>query len=139
MAGSKADYWENRCLNLALRAATQAAAITPYVALYTGTLTGDTPGTEVAAGGYARINAGATFWGPAGTAGDATAGSLANVLAITFGTPSANWGTVTHFGIHDAVTAGNALYYGDLTTSRTINNGDAAPSFAIGALTITEG
>lgn len=36
------------------------------------------------------------------------------------------------------VTGGNLLYYADLTTSKTINSGDAAPSFAAGALTVQE-
>jgi len=58
---------------------------------------------------------------------------------VTFPAPTAAWGTVTHFGVFDAATAGNALYYGDLTTARTINSGDSAPTFAIGALTTTEG
>jgi hypothetical protein len=30
------------------------------------------------------------------------------------------------------------LYWAPLTTSKTVNNGDAAPSFAIDALTVTE-
>ncbi len=139
MAGSKSDWYENRVLNIALRGSTQAA-ITPYVALFTGTLTGDTPGTEVSGGSYARVSAPAATWGPtSGAAGDSSAGTLTNAVAIAFPAPSANWGTVTHFGVFDAATVGNALYYGDLTTSRTINNGDSAPTFAIGALVATEG
>ncbi|HXI17807.1 MAG TPA: hypothetical protein VNM48_15710 [Chloroflexota bacterium] len=139
MAGSKSDFYENRVLNLALRAATLTPAITPYVALFTGTLTGDTPGTEVTLGAYARVSAPATTWGPTSTAaGDSTAATLTNAVAITFPLPTANWGTITHMGIFDAATAGNALYYADLTTARTINSGDSAPSFAPGVLTLSE-
>jgi hypothetical protein len=36
----------------------------------------------------------------------------------------------------DASSGGNAWAYSSLTTNKTINNGDAAPSFAAGALTI---
>lgn len=133
MAGSKADYWEQKILDMAFKAATfTALSGGPYVALFTGTLTGDTPGTEVSGGSYARVQVAAADW-------TRTASSIANNATITFPSPTGNWGTVTHFGIFDASTSGNALYYGDLTTSRTINNGDSAPSFAASALTITEG
>jgi hypothetical protein len=36
----------------------------------------------------------------------------------------------------DASSGGNLLVCDDLTVAKTINNGDAAPSFAIDALTI---
>jgi hypothetical protein len=51
--------------------------------------------------------------------------------------PTANWGTVTHFGIFDALTAGNLLFWAALTASKVVNSGDAAPKFLAGALTIT--
>ena len=59
-----------------------------------------------------------------------------NAAAITFPTPSANWGTVVAFGIFDATSSGNLLVWGPITPNKTINNGDAAPSFAIGALDV---
>ena len=139
MAGSKADYLENLVLNYALRGAAAATIANAFVALFTGTLTGDTPGTEVTGGAYARVSTAAATWGPtSGAAGASTAGTLTNALAVTFPAPSAGWGSCTHFGIFDTSTAGNALYYGDLTTARTINAGDSAPSFAAGALSLSE-
>ena len=51
--------------------------------------------------------------------------------------PSANWGTVVAFGIHDAATTGNLLVWGPLTVNKTINNGDPAPKFTAGSLSIT--
>lgn len=132
MAGSKADYLEAALLDHVFKATNIAAqAVGPYIALYTGTLTGDTPGTEVSGGSYARVQVAAANW-------TRTTNSITNNATITFAAPTANWGTVTHFGVHSASTAGNAYYYGDLTTSRTINNGDGAPSFAASALTVTE-
>jgi hypothetical protein len=38
--------------------------------------------------------------------------------------------------VWDASSAGNAWLCFNLTTAKTINNGDAAPSFSAGALTI---
>lgn len=132
MAGSKSDYLENKLLDAVFNGSAWTTISNVWVALFTGTLTGDTPGTEVTGGSYARVSTAPADW----TA--ASGGALDNSNAITFPAPTANWGTVTHFGIFDASTSGNALYYGDLTSSRVINNGDGAPSFAIGALDITE-
>jgi len=105
------------------------------VALYTAAPSDAGGGTEVAGGSYARVSANpadATWSAP-----DSTGGVTANVAAITFPAPTANWGTVTHFGIFDAASAGNLLFHGTLSASRIINNGDAAPVFAAGALSIT--
>lgn len=105
------------------------------VGLFTAAPTDAGGGTEVSGGSYARVSVNPldANW----SAPDATGGVTANVSAVTFPAPTANWGTVTHFAIFDATTAGNMLVYGALTASRIINNGDAAPSFAPGALTVT--
>jgi hypothetical protein len=71
------------------------------------------------------------------TAASATDGNTDNAAAITFPTPSANWGTIVAFGIFDATSAGNLLVWGPITPNKTVNNGDPAPSFATGALDIT--
>lgn len=67
----------------------------------------------------------------------ATNGLTDNAAALTFPAPTGNWGQVTHFAILDATSAGNFLVYGSLTTPKTVNSGDPAPSFAIGALSVT--
>lgn len=86
-------------------------------------------GTEVTGGSYARVTVTSSF-------GASTDGAGSNPAAITFAAPTATWGTVTHFAIFDAATAGNAITaLKALTVSRLISNGDAAPSFAIGDLT----
>ena len=131
MAGSKSDYLENKVLDAVLNN-TSLAVATPYVALFTATPSDAGGGTEVSGGSYARVNSSASW--PA-----ASSGSCANDVAIAFPSATANWGTVTQFGIFDASTSGNLLYWGDLTTSRSILNGDPTPTFAIGALVITEG
>lgn len=68
-----------------------------------------------------------------------TSGSFTNANTVTFPAPTGNWGVVTHFAIWDSATygAGNLLASGALSASKTINNGDAAPSFAAGALVVT--
>ena len=57
---------------------------------------------------------------------------------MTFGpNTTSGWGTVTHFGIFDASTNGNLLYWGALTASKTVAVGDSV-SFGAGALVVTE-
>jgi hypothetical protein len=63
-------------------------------------------------------------------------GTTSNNAAITFPAPTANWGSITHFGLFDAPSAGNMFFCQALTVAKTVNNGDSAPSFAIGALTV---
>lgn len=139
---SKSDYMENKVLDI-VGGVTFTAPATLYIALYTTAVpsdasTGTTPAggaVEVTGGSYARqaVTNNATNF-PA-----ASGGSKANGTAITWSTPpSANWGVVVGFAIVDALTLGNILYKGAISPNKTINNGDPAPSFGIGALTITE-
>jgi hypothetical protein len=72
------------------------------------------------------------------TASSGTGGTTSNNGAITFPAPTANWGSVVAFGIFDALSGGNLLFYANLTVAKTVNNGDAAPSFAAAALTVQE-
>lgn len=135
--GSFGDYLEAELLDHVFGAAAYSAPATVYVALYTAT-PGDASasGTEVTGGSYARVAVtnNATNW-PAASGTSPT--SKSNGTAITFPAPTANWGVVVAFAIYDAASAGNELAWGALSVSKTINNGDAAPSFGIGALTIT--
>lgn len=142
MAGSLSDYAERALLRQLFRNTTAPQPATVYVALFTASPTDANTGTEVSGGSYARV---AVPTGTAGTGagsgwadpGASGAISTNNNAAITFPTPTANWGTVTQIGVYDAATVGNLLCWGDLSTSRTINNGDSAPSFAISALSIS--
>lgn len=133
MAGSKADFLENKLLDHVLGAATYTPPVTVYVAAYTVAPSDSGAGTEVTGGAYARVAVtnNLTNW-PA-----ASGGAKSNGIAITFPTATANWGTVVAFSIMDDPTAGNRLYWGDLTVSKAVNSGDTA-SFAVGDLDVTE-
>lgn len=149
------DFLENKLIDWLFRAqaigitGASAAAGTGPTALYVGLLTAapsDTGGgTEVTGGSYARVTVTSSMtasgWAGTQSAGSTTAssgtgGTTSNNGAITFPAPTANWGTITHFGIYDASSAGNLLIWGALTTQKTVNNNDAAPSFAAAALSI---
>lgn len=114
-----------------------------FVGLKTAADSDSTQGAEVSGGSYARVAVTSSLNNWAGTqaAGSTTAsngssGTTSNNNAIVFPTPTAAWGNVVGFGVFDAATGGNELYYAPLGTPKTINNGDPAPSFAAGALTV---
>lgn len=133
MAGSKSDYLENQILDHVLGGGDYTRPATVYVALYTVAPTDSGGGTEVSGGSYARVAVtnNATNW-PA-----ASGGSKANGTAIAFPEATADWGTVLAWGIFDAASGGNLLYYGTLAANKTISTGDTA-SFAASDLVIRE-
>jgi hypothetical protein len=93
--------------------------------------------TEVTnANNYARATLNPLDANWAATAGGN--GLTSNSSAITFNQASGSWGTITHIAILDSAThgAGNVLFHGALTVSKTVNNGDTF-SFQIGDLQIT--
>lgn len=136
---SKSNYLEDAVLNSVLRGVTwPVSGGSLYVALHTADPAEDGSGAEVSGGSYARVAVTRATGSWDAPANDSGAQKTANTSAVTFPNPTGSWGTVTHFGIWDASTSGNLLYKGQLTTSRTIVNGDQSPTFAAGALTISE-
>lgn len=139
------DYLENKIIDHLFRAATWAKPTLNYIALFTSAPSDSGGGTEVTGGSYARValNPSDTNWTATqgGTSGNSsgTGGQTSNAVAITFPAPTADWGVITHWAICDASSAGNRIVWDALTASRTVLNGDGAPSFAIGALSITVG
>lgn len=56
--------------------------------------------------------------------GVASSGSSSTDQTVTFDPATANWGTITHVAVMDASTSGNVLFWGAVTTSKTIESGD---------------
>jgi hypothetical protein len=127
MAGSKSNYMEDKVLNL-LRGTTFTAPASVYVGLMTTAPGESGAGTEVSGGAYARQAI--TFAAPSG-------GSVSNNADINFPTPTADWGTVVGWGIFDASSTGNMLYYFNLAANQTINIGNVV-QFLSGQLAVTE-
>lgn len=139
------DYLENALVDWIFRG--QAVPTLPaslHVALFTANPGEAGGGTEVSTTGtnYARasVTRALASWAGTQAAGSTTAstgntGTTSNNAAITFNAPGATgWGVITGVGIMDAATGGNMLMFGALTTSKTVNANDAAPSFAIGQM-----
>lgn len=122
MAG-KSNYLENKVLDHVLGVASFTQPAARYVALFaSGSGPGEAGGgTELpTAAGYARQSV--TF----GAAVNGVSQNLADTDFFAPGGAGAPIGTTTvgHFGIYDALTGGNLLYFGDLATPKTITTGD---------------
>ena len=100
-----------------------------YVALYTAAPSDSGGGTEVSGNNYAREAV--TF-----AAATSPGGTTSNTGAVTFTASGGNWGSITHIGIHDAVSGGNLLWHGAMTASKTVNDGDTL-EFSIGNIDLT--
>lgn len=130
------NYTENNIINALFRTASFIKPANLYVGLITAVANGETGSvTEVSATatGYARVVRALADanWVDSATLND---GTTSNVAILQFPAATADWGTVTSFGIWDAATGGNLLIYAALTANRTITNG-TTPSFGAGALT----
>lgn len=112
------DFTENLVLNWLFTTNTATRPTAWYVGLFTAAPSDTGGGTEVTGSGYARKATGTIT--VSGTATTAT-----NDAAIEFDPASGgDWGTITHAAIFDAETGGNMLAWAELTTARTINDGD---------------
>jgi len=141
------DYLENKLIDHLFRAISFGNPTTLYVALSSSAALGDTATgatmSEITGGAYARqsvVCSTGNWYSTTGTTSGASSGSngtTSNVAAITFPTATADWGTVQAVVITDSATtgAGNALFWGNLTSSKVVSNGDTF-QFAIGSLSV---
>jgi len=134
MASGKSDYLENGLLNHVMNgAAMTSPGATLYISAHTAAVGDAGGGAEVTGGAYARVavTKNTTNFPTTST------GTISNGTLIQFPVATANWGTVTSAGIWDASTAGNLLYWGDLTASQAVNTNNRL-EIPIGSLTIAE-
>ena len=132
------DYLENKLLDHVLRNTAFTSPTTVYVGLFlntsgnaltnleAGTLTDEVPNSN----SYARV---------AVTFGAASSGSITTSGNVTFAAANGgDFGTITHIALLDSNThgSGNVLFYGALTTSKTIQDGDTF-QITTGNLTVT--
>lgn len=141
---SLTDVFENQLIDFIFRAQALTLPGSLHIGLFT-VAAGEAGGfTEVTGGSYARAAVVRSLANFAGTqaagstvASSGTGGVTSNNGVITFPAPTANWGSIVGFGIFDATTGGNLLIYAPLAQAKTVNNGDAAPTFPAAALGFT--
>lgn len=115
---SASNYLEDEVLDHVLGKGTRdfTSPANLFVSLYTTDPGEDDSGSEVSGNGYART---------AVTFNASSSGTATNNGDVTFPAASGGaFGLISHIGIHDASTAGNLLFYGALTASRQVDDGD---------------
>jgi len=130
----KSTVTRNLVLDALLGAQAPSLPGTLYAALYTTAPDEDGGGVEVSGGAYVRVavtNNLTNF--PA-----AIGGLKSNATAIVFPVPTAIWGTVLAWGLHDHASNDSLVFWGALTDSTFVDNADPAPQFGAGDLDFEE-
>lgn len=109
--GSLSNYAENRLLNHVF-SSTQAGTANIYLALFTVNPDDDDSGTEADYTGYDREII---------TVGTSTSRRVTQDALVTFDQCTGGSNTITHWGIYDAITGGNLLAHGSLTSSKIVS------------------
>jgi hypothetical protein len=123
---SASNYLENAVLNaISGNGALVIADI--YLALFASSPTDAGGGSELSAASYQRKVV---------LFGAAVLGSMTNDGEVLFDQATTDWGTITAFGLYDAVTNGNLLFYGSLDAPKLVEYGDSL-RFQVGSLTIS--
>lgn len=133
---AKSHYLQKKALGNALVNTAYTPPTTVYLALFTAAPTDQGGGTEVTTTGTAYARQAITF-GAAVDNGSSAGAYVTNTGAVTFAQATANYGTITSWGIYDASTGGNLLYYGNLGTSVAVNSGNQY-TVPASSITITE-
>jgi len=120
------NYLENKVLDHVLTATSYTAPGTRYLALFNNTSGNAAANLEAGTLTDETSTSGTAYSRKAVTFAAASGGSSATNATVTFDTATANWGTITHVAIMDGGTAGagNVLFYGAVTTAKTIETGD---------------
>jgi len=135
--GAISDFLETAYINHTFRGIGYTAPTTLAVALCTAspgeTGTGSAM-SEVTGGAYSRVSVapGTANWA-AVSAGN---GTTNNLNTITFPTATASWGTINYVAICDALSGGNMLFYGSLSSPAVVSSGDTF-TFSAGSLAVT--
>lgn len=111
----KTYFLDNSFLNAALRQVAYTSPVAVYVALFTAAPTVAGGGTEVSGGAYARQTV--VFTAPVN-------GQCSNVADVLFPIATSAWGTIVAFGVYDAASGGNLLYFNNLSTPRNVQIND---------------
>lgn len=129
----KTNYERNLILDFVFGDGAYVPPATWYCGLLSAAPTVSTGGTEILAGGYARV----AKTKDATNFPDAIAGQKFNGTPVAFPTATGDHPDATHFGWWDALTGGNLRHFAPLTTPKPYNTGDT-PEFGVGQMTWLE-
>lgn len=119
------NYGEDKIIGHLFNAVTYTPPATWYVGLFTNAPADTGGGVEVSGGAYARLPISPLTTTSGGVA------EVTNTNTITWAAASTPWGTITHAGLFDAVSAGNLFAFAELQdvaftspNPKTINTSD---------------
>ena len=119
--GSISDYLENELLDHVMGVGAYTPPSTVYIGLSTADPTDDASGlAEPSGNNYARESL---------SFNAAASRKVENASQITFNQASGAWGTITHYALFDALSGGNMLAHGSLSTPKEVVSGNT-PSIA---------
>jgi hypothetical protein len=128
------NYLEDQITNW-IAGTSMTAPTATFVQLYNGdpldTGLGGTP-IVIATAARTSIASGAGSW-TRGTLGN---GTITNASAFTITTSATATASATHVTVWDASASGNLLFFGPLSTAKTVASGDEV-KFNVSALTLT--
>lgn len=111
---SASNYLEDALLNATLTATTYTSPANVYVALYSTAPTESTSGTELTGNGYSRQLT--TF--------SVTSGVANSTSTTTFTASGGDWLPAVAWGVVNASSSGNILYYNSLAPAQTVLDGN---------------
>jgi len=120
------NFAENLLMDWLMTTGTATRPTAWYMGLYSAAPSDAGGGTEISGNGYAR---------QAVTFSAAASRATANTNNVDFTPSGGDWAEATHFGIFDASTAGNLLFWSPLDANVTALNG-VTYRFAIGDIDI---
>jgi len=126
--GSFSDFLENEILDHIMGVGSWTSPATVYVGLSTADPL-DTGGNLAEPSGNGYIRKAISF-------GSAGSRAITQDAIVNFNEATGSWGTVTHWALFNAESAGNMLAHGQLSTSRSIVSGNT-PSIASGQVVVS--
>jgi hypothetical protein len=118
------NYLENKVLDHVLRVTSYSQPSGLWLALFNNTSTATAANLEAGTLTDETSTSGTGYGRKTVAFAAASGGSSATNATVTFDAATANWGTITHVAVMDAETSGNVLFWGAVTTSKTIETGD---------------
>jgi len=118
------NYLENKVLDHVLRNSAYSQPSGLWLALFTNTSTNAATNLEAGTLTDEVTTSGSAYTRKTVAFSAASSGTAATSATVTFDAATASWGTITHVAVMDASTSGNVLFWGAVTTSKTIDSGD---------------
>ena len=120
------NYLEDKVLDHVLRVASYTQPSGLWLALFNNTSGNAAANLEAGTLTDETSTSGTAYSRKTVAFAAASSGTSATNATVTFDAATASWGTITHVAIMDSATAGagNVLFYGAVTTSKTIDTGD---------------